>query len=206
MSDEKSIRTINERLAVIDVETTGLSPKTHEVIEIGCVIFEQTRTGGEVAGIKTLEEWECKLTPERMNYADPVALKINGYGEAAWQDSLSQKDALRQFSQKITDLVPGPVPQSQPINSLIIIGHNVYYDLDMLAHSYERHGISHSINRRVIDTYSFARAIFRHDPIQHGFSLHALCERLGIVNEKAHTALSDARATFELYKKLLEIK
>jgi DNA polymerase III epsilon subunit-like protein len=32
-----------------------------------------------------------------------------------------------------------------------------------------------------------------------------LCVRFGIKNEHAHTALSDARATFELYKKLIEI-
>ena len=33
----------------------------------------------------------------------------------------------------------------------------------------------------------------------------ALLLRFGIENEKAHNALSDARATYQLYKKLMEL-
>jgi DNA polymerase III epsilon subunit-like protein len=46
---------------------------------------------------------------------------------------------------------------------------------------------------------------FRKDPNMNNFSLRELCERLGIKNEKAHTALADIRATFEVFKKLMVI-
>ena len=56
-----------------------------------------------------------------------------------------------------------------------------------------------------LDTISIAWAKFHKDTDVIHFSLRELCERFGIKNEKAHTALSDARATFELYKKLMEL-
>ena len=196
---------ILEKLAVIDVETTGLSPRHHEVIEVGCVVFEQVRQGGAVTDIKMIEEWECKLKPERIESADPMALKINGYKESDWHGCSLQPEGLEEFSKKITHLEPGP-NGSQSINSLIIVGHNVYYDLQMLASSYERCGVNHQANKRIIDTYSFARAVLRADKSQRNFSLHALCERFDITNARAHSALADSRATFELYTKLVAFR
>jgi DNA polymerase III epsilon subunit-like protein len=37
-------------------------------------------------------------------------------------------------------------------------------------------------------------------------SLRALCEKYGIENKKAHSAFADAYATFEVFKKLLNLK
>ena len=56
-----------------------------------------------------------------------------------------------------------------------------------------------------LDTISIAWAKFHNDKDFEHFSLREMCERFGIKNEHAHTALSDARATFELYKKLMRI-
>ncbi|KKS11066.1 MAG: hypothetical protein UU67_C0085G0001, partial [Candidatus Daviesbacteria bacterium GW2011_GWB1_41_5] len=36
------------------------------------------------------------------------------------------------------------------------------------------------------------------------FNLGALAKYFGVENEKAHSALADIRATFEIYKKLLK--
>ena len=203
MLDNKPI--VVEKVAVVDVETTGLSPKFHEVIEIGCILFEQPRVGGRINEIKIIEEWDCKLSPERIEVADPVALKINGYGESRWHESLEQKKGLEIFLKKTTELTPDPFNENKSINSIVILGHNIFFDLRMLEASYERQGMDYILNKRVIDTYSFARAVFRDDASQNNFSLPALCDKFGIVNKNAHSALSDCRATLELYQRLVGV-
>ena len=56
----------NKNLAFIDIETTGLSPEKHEIIEIGIVIAKQQ--DGIVGDV--LEEIELKIKPERIDEAE----------------------------------------------------------------------------------------------------------------------------------------
>jgi DNA polymerase III epsilon subunit-like protein len=56
-----------------------------------------------------------------------------------------------------------------------------------------------------IDTISVAWAKLHRNPDIEHLSLRELCLHFDIKNEHAHTGLSDARATYELYKKLMEL-
>src|SRR3989344_1833010 len=123
--------------AFIDIETTGLDVRRHEIIEIGCILTTPE--------LKVIEEFELKIKPERIADADPVSLKISHYDPDRW-------------------------------------------------------GSAHNL-----DNVSVAWAKLHKDPDLEHFSLRELCLRFGIENKEAHTALSDARATYELYKKLMEL-
>ena len=79
-------------LAFIDIETTGLSPLKHEIIEIGCVLVSPD--------LKVLEEFELKIKPENIEAADPLSLKINHYNERDWQKALTLGKAMKFFSKK----------------------------------------------------------------------------------------------------------
>ena len=191
-------------IAVIDTETTGLSPSRHEVIEIGLILFEQ-EWKGDKWHINVKEEWEAKLKPENIATADPVSLTINGYSEKAWENAMSQKEGLRELESKITLVEESAKGNTEmkKVNHVILMGHNLAFDFAFLNEAFRRAGVNHVLNRVNIDTTSFARAVLRKEgPMR--FSLQALTEHFGIKNDKAHTALSDCRATLELYQKLLE--
>ncbi len=170
-------------LAFTDIETTGFEVLRHEIIEIGCVIATPEL---EVTG-----EFEFKIKPERLEEADPAALKINHYNEADWADALTLKDAIEVFSEKMKDCV--------------MVGQNVSFDSGFLECAFAKLGIKNSMHYHKLDTMSMAWALLRERSGLNRFSLRELCQHFGIKNERAHSALSDARATFEVYKKMMEL-
>ena len=60
------------KLAIVDLETTGLSPRRHEIIEIGAILYSQKRD-------KVLKKWCKKIMPLNIKTASKRALKINGF-------------------------------------------------------------------------------------------------------------------------------
>ena len=169
--------------AFIDIETTGLSLIRHEIIEIGCVIT--------TPALEVIEEFELKIKPEHIEDADPVSLKINRYDPLNWKDAQSLKEGMKIFSKKVKDC--------------IMVGQNVAFDSGFLEYAFAKTGIVNNMHYHKLDTISIAFAkLYKEPDIEH-FSLRELCLRFGIKNENAHTGLGDARATFELYKKLMEL-
>ncbi len=170
-------------LAFIDIETTGIDLIKNEIVEIGCVLT--------TPALKVIEEFELKIKPEHIENANPTALKINHYDSVAWQNAVSLADGMKVFSKKAKDC--------------IMVGQNVAFDSGFLEYAFAKTGIINSMHYHKLDTISIAWAKLNGEPDIKHFSLRELCLRFDIKNEHAHTALSDARATFELYKKLMEL-
>lgn len=173
----------NNNLAFVDIETTGLNLINHEIIEIGCVIADQN--------LKVIEEFDLKIKPENIEAANPVALKVNHYDPALWQDAISLSGAIKIFSEKVKDC--------------IMVGQNVAFDSGFLEYAFNKTGLPNPMHYHRLDTISIAWAKLHKEPDLVRFSLREMCERFGIENVKAHSALSDARATYELYKKLMSL-
>jgi DNA polymerase III epsilon subunit family exonuclease len=170
-------------LAFIDIELTGLDLTRHEIIEIGCVVTDPD--------FKVIEEFELKIKPERVEEADPISMKINHYNKKEWEDAYSLKEALEIFTAKVGDC--------------IMVGHNVSFDSGFLEYAFSKTGIKNTMHYHKLDTIAIAWAkLHKKKEIEH-FSLRDLCAQFDVKNENAHNALSDARATFELYKKLMEL-
>ena len=170
-------------LAFIDIETTGLNPLQHEIIEIGCVISDRN--------LKVIEEFELKIKPKKIENANPTALKVNHYNEKDWKSALDLSKAIKILLEKV--------------KGCIMVGHNVAFDAGFLEYVFNKVGVENTMHYHKLDTVSVAWAKFHHNPEIEHFSLREMCERFGIKNEHSHTALSDARATYELYKKLMDV-
>ncbi|OGI75849.1 hypothetical protein A3C67_02130 [Candidatus Nomurabacteria bacterium RIFCSPHIGHO2_02_FULL_42_19] len=172
-----------QNLAFIDIETTGLNVLKHEIIEVGCVLA--------TPDLEIIEEFELKIKPERIEDADPTSLKINHYDPSAWVFAYTLTQAMKILAKKVKDHV--------------MVGQNVAFDSGFLEHAFAKTNIINGMHYHKLDTISIAWAKLHRSPDLEHFSLREMCVRFGIKNEHAHSALSDARATYLLYKKLMEL-
>lgn len=169
--------------AFIDLETTGLNFAKHEIIEIGCVLTDDK--------LKVIEEFEFKIKPEHIENADKTALKINHYKEKDWELGYEIEDAIKIFSEKVKDC--------------IMVGQNVSFDFGFIEYNLNKFEIKNTLHYHKLDTISIAWAKLNKEKDFEHFSLREMCKYFGIINENPHSALSDARATYLLYKKLMSL-
>jgi len=181
----------------IDTETTGLDHRRHEVISVGILEVKEVRTG-ERLDYEVIAEHEVKIKPERLDTADPIAFKINKFKPEDWADALTGQGAF----EILGPILERPDANDPKINDVSVAGHQVHFDVLMLAAFFARFGVTWN-PRHALDTYTLSRKVLRGDIVLESYALRSLCEYYDIENEKAHTALSDARACYELYKKLM---
>ncbi len=170
----------NHKLIFIDIETTGLDFTQNEIIEIGAVLVSD----GEI-----IKEFECKVNPISIQNSNPISLKINHYNKEDWQDAVSLPEAL----EKLLEIS----------NDAIMVAHNVAFDSQFLDYAFLNTGLKNNMHYHKLDTISIAYAKLHGMGDMQKYSLRSLCEQFQIENKNAHSALSDARATYELYKKLM---
>ena len=181
----------NHTLAFVDLETTGLDPMNHEIIEIGIVLAKQVDGSDGKRTLEVLSEHNIQLIPEHIENADPKGLEINKFHKRDWSKAVKQKTGLLQAVDILKDTV--------------FIAQNVGGDWAFLLKAGEDYQVSFEnvVHYHKLDLASMAFGKLYHDPKLFKFSLRELTEYFEVKNVDAHTALSDARATFEVCKKLL---
>ena len=117
------------KYAVIDIETTGLNPHQHEIIEIAII----TET----------ESYHAKVIPQNIQYADSKALDINGYNEKDWYGAVPPQDVA--------------IRSAKMLDGHIIIGHNPSFDMSFLRELWDLYNCNPYVDRRYIDTVVLAR-------------------------------------------------
>ena len=81
----------------------------------------------------------------------------------------------------------------------IFVAHNVGFDFGFVREEFRRLGYDYQ--RPTLCTAKLSRKLL---PGHHSYSLGKLCNDLGIVLEDRHRAFGDARATVELFKRLIQ--
>jgi len=178
---------LQQPLAFIDIETTGLDYDKGEIIELGVVITKMKE------GVLTvIDQLDLKIAPKHIETADPQALRINGYTEADWIFAVSIEEALKTFVDKT--------------EGTIFVAHNITFDYGFIEANLKRYGIEARYHYYKLDTLALAFGVLQNSEDMGKLSLRALCEKYGIENKKAHSAFADAYATYEVFKKLLNLK
>lgn len=173
-------------IALTDIETTGLSPLKHEIIEIGCVIFSEK-------DFKIHAQLNFKVKPERIEDADPKALQVNGYTKEDWEDGMTLFQALNFYA--------------EATEGCTFMAHNAMFDWSFLEVAAERENIQFKFkSHHKIDTVSVAWCKIPHTKVT-SWSLKTLCTYFGIPPEPSiHRAVNGALCTYEVYKKLMQLK
>lgn len=172
-----------ETLAFVDVETSGLNPARHEILEVAVVRVD-------ARSLEVLAEYESLVAPERIEDAQPEALAVCGYSEAAWRKAKPLREAL-------LDVAP-------LLEGALIAGHNVDFDWAFLEIGYRRAGlVLPRVDYHRLDTASLGWPLLQ-DGGAASLSLDSLAEQFGLNRPRPHRALADARFALEIAKRLRE--
>ena len=165
-------------MVVYDLETTGINPKTAEIVEIAA--HRLSAIGDEV------ERYHCLVKPPG-GRIPRAATRIHQIDEETVENSPGIEMVLPEFSGFIQDR--------------ILIGHNVgEYDNPILARDLGRY-LKTGLSAPHYDTLTTARRLF---PRQR-CSMGALAEKFGIEHGRLHGALEDVRVNREIFKELIKI-
>lgn len=157
---------------VFDLETTGISPKTDEVIEISAV---------KVKSGKVTEEFNTLVNPRRR--IPFGASQVNGITDDMVADSPLFEDVLKEF----LDFTEG----------LVLVGHNIAnFDMKFIYRdAMKYYGCTPSND--YVDTLNVAR---RHLPGLGHYRLVDLAKHYGISAKGAHRAINDCRMNQKVYE------
>ena len=132
------------------------------------------------SGTRVIAEYETLINPSRP--INQYISNLTGISNAMVMNAPMLSDKLREF----VDFV-GDAP---------ILGQNVGFDLSFF------HKVGALKQNQAIDTYELASVLL---PTAPRYALSALASHLGVVQQNVHRALADARATMDVYHKLMDI-
>jgi DNA polymerase III epsilon subunit family exonuclease len=165
--------------AVVDLETTGFNPQKDRIVQMAAVLVNGR---GEV-----VDTFDTVVKPESPEQYEHGAEHVHGISREMVENGMPLRSALS----RIWSLTDGRV----------FTAHNARFDISFLEAESERVGM-----RRQVDNYLDTLALARQadSDRQRKHSLQALCEHYGVTVERAHEAMSDAKATATILMKLID--
>lgn len=161
---------------VFDFETTGLKPGRHEPIQVAALLLD--------AELKELGAFESLMRPLRPELASPEALAVNGRSLADLVTEPHPSEVLGRFVEFAT-------AAREPV---VMVGHNVGFDLDFLRHSEAAFDLALPRRDSAVDTCDLARVHLESRGVIANSKLGTVASYYGI-EFMAHDALGDVRAT-----------
>lgn len=163
---------------VFDTETTGLDPAGgDEIIQLGAVRI----LNGKLLASETFDQ----LVDPRRSIPE-AGIQFHGIRQEMVRGKPAIAEVLPVFHGFVSDTV--------------LVGHNVAFDMRFLALKEEASGVR--FNQPVLDTLLLASLAW---PNESSHGLDAISKRLGVEVAGRHTALGDARATAEVFLRLVAL-
>ena len=165
---------INEYV-VLDLEMTGLSAKTDQIIEIGAIKIKDNVVVDSFGG---LVNPSCKI-PTRV-------VELTGITDDMVRQGMERDEAVL----GLLDFIDG----------YILVGQNLNFDYSFLKQWAVNH--KRALEAKACDTLKIARKLL---PPEQPKKLEALCKYFGIERAREHRAMDDAIETWQVFEKLKEM-
>ena len=161
--------------AVVDIETTGGSPKHEKITEIAVIIHD---------GNSIVDEFVTLVNPEK--YIPPHITALTGITN----EMVAEAPKFYEIAAKIVKLTENKT----------FVAHNVGFDYGFIKNEFK--SLGYRYQRDQLCTVRLSRKLI---PGMKSYSLGALCNELGIINSDRHRAAGDASATVRLLEILMDL-
>ena len=179
--DDVAIPLRHNTFVVVDLETTGTSPAQGAMItEIGAVKIR----GGQILG-----EFHTLVNPG--SPIPPFITVLTGI-----------TDAMVAPAPSFGEVLPAFLEFCGGAEETILIAHNAPFDIGFLKAAADQHSYTWP-SFRVLDTVKIARRTLTKDETPN-VKLGTLAQYFGLEEPPTHRALDDARATVQIFHRLLE--
>lgn len=176
--EDKTFVNINpmlpDKLAFVDIETTGTSARYGRIIEIGIVRVEEN---------KVVQTYRSLINPE--THIPPEIEMLTGITAA----DLEGQPLFRHIHKEILEMLV----------DCVFVAHNVRFDYGFLKHEFVRENID--FTARHFCTVKLSRLLY---PRMTHHNLDAIIERFGFSCEKRHRAFDDANILWQFYQNAQE--
>jgi DNA polymerase-3 subunit epsilon len=156
--------------AILDIETTGGSPKTEKITEIAIFFHD---------GDKVVGEWTTLINPEK-----PIPYFITGL-TGITNEMVADAPKFYEVAKELVERT----------ENYTIVGHNVSFDYSFIKSEFKQLGFAY--DRKTLCTVKLSRKTF---PGYKSYSLGKICKELGIEIRDRHRAAGDALATLKLFE------
>ena len=167
--------TIDSSFVVFDIETTGLDKTKNNIIEIGAVKVENG---------KITDKWSTFVNP-----CQPIPEKITELTHGINDNTVKDAPKIGEIIGDFLEFCRGSV----------LVAHNAEFDTGFIEKAARENGYDYDFC--ALDTLMLARCIY---PNLHNHKLDTLTKHLGVILENHHRAVDDAKATADIFVKMLD--
>ncbi len=176
-SMKKRVATYPDTYIVVDVETTGLSPDEHEIIELGAVLVKEH---------SITEKFSVLVQTNKS--IPPLIEKITGISnEMLQKQGVSLSVAMKRLVVLLRDLP--------------VVSHNIDFDYQFLRCACTNCNLP-PINNYCIDTLTLSRRKVKQ---VNNYKLSTLAKHFAIDAYGAHRSLTDCEITYRLFEELIKL-
>ena len=168
-------QSFDDPYVVFDIETTGFSPLTDKIIEIGAV---------KVVNGTITDKFSTFVNPDI-----PIPFRI--------EQLTSINDSMVLPAPKIDQVLPNFLKFCE---GCALVAHNASFDVSFIAHNAEELGLP--FDPTVLDTVTLARILL---PQLNRYKLDTVAKALNVSLENHHRAVDDAGATAEIFVAFLKM-
>ena len=167
-------QSIDTIYCVLDLETTGFSPETEKITEIGVMKIQDG---------KVIDKFSTFVNPQKS-----IPMKVVEVTKIT-DDMVRDAETIDKVFPRLLEFIDGSV----------LVAHNAEFDIGFLKHNAKVLG--YDFDFTYIDTLGLAQDVF---PDYKSYKLGRIAKNLGIKVEVAHRALDDVDTTVKVFNIMLD--